>query len=358
MPVTHAKSNIVGDWAGTVTVGNSSGGTTTMLASDLVRPSDWNSGHVVNLSASEIASLFKFGTGLTSSTAAGGISVGNNTEQFFEPFLLHNTNSTLSAPGIGTWYFDGPYYFPQGLGPGQIRWPVAAAAGFSNGGVFSAATTGSISKYQTVYHHLAFYRPDTGANTTRLTLAWSNSYGLICTDNYAVSSTASDQVNATHAVTISIPSQFDTAGGVTYGTTSQSTSSSTQQTTMASSAINAVSTVNSYVSGSRMDMMPFNTTLTPDVYWLAHMYTSTSSTAGTAYTTGTIFSTQSRLGVLENLVNAFKPIGSSVSNSTTNVQPFHGFLATTTSLATNIVDVADIRGTTGRVYWNFAQSTY
>ena len=358
MPVTHAKSNIVGDWNGTVTVGNSAGVSTTMAASDLVRASDWNSEHVVALSASEIASIFNIGTGLSSSTAAGGFSIGVNTFANFEPFQLPNTNSTLSAPGIGTWYLDGPYNFGEGLPTGQINFLVANAAGFSNGGVFSAATTGSISKYQTIYHHLALYKLDTGANTSRLTLAWSNSIGLMCTDNYAVTSTASDQVAVTHAVTISFPSQFDTAGGVTYGTTSQSTSSSTQATTMASSAVNAVLTVNSFYSGSRMDIMPVASTIAPGAYWLGHMYTSTSSSAGTAYTTGTMFSTQSRLGLLENLQNAYKRLGLSVSNSSTNVQVFHGFLATTTSLATGFIDTADMRGTTGRMYWNFAQSTY
>lgn len=72
MPITHAKSNIIGDWNGTVTLGNSTGGTTTAAASDLVRPSDWNSGHVVNLSAFELTPVLNVGAGLTSTTAAGG----------------------------------------------------------------------------------------------------------------------------------------------------------------------------------------------------------------------------------------------------------------------------------------------
>ena len=358
MPVTHAKSNIIGDWSGTVTVGNSTGGTTTVAASDLVRPSDWNSAHVVQLSASEVASIWNFGTGLTSTTAAGGISVGMNTYQFFDPFLLHNTNSTLSAPGIGTWYIDGPYLLDDGLPTGQINMPVACAVGFLNGAVYSAAITASVTKFQTLYNNIAFYKPDTGANTTRLTLQYSNSIGLIASENFAISSTASDQVAATHAVTVSFPSQFDVSGGVTYGTTSQSTSSSTQATTMVSTAINAVNTVNSFVSGSRFDMIPLTASLPPGVYWLGHMFTSTSSTTGTNAGAGTLFSTQSRLGVLENLMNAYKRLGSSVSNSTTNAQNFHGYLATTTSLASNIIAPTDMRGTTGRAYWNFAQSTY
>ena len=45
MAVSHVKSNTIADWTGTVTVGNSTGGTQTVAATDMVRPSDWNSGH-------------------------------------------------------------------------------------------------------------------------------------------------------------------------------------------------------------------------------------------------------------------------------------------------------------------------
>jgi len=45
MAISHVKSNIIADWTGTVTVGNSTGGTNTIAATDLVRPVDWNSAH-------------------------------------------------------------------------------------------------------------------------------------------------------------------------------------------------------------------------------------------------------------------------------------------------------------------------
>jgi len=45
-----------------------------MNATDLVRPSDWNSAHqiTVSLTGSEIASLFNIGNGLSSTTNASG----------------------------------------------------------------------------------------------------------------------------------------------------------------------------------------------------------------------------------------------------------------------------------------------
>lgn len=45
MALSHVKNDTIGDFTGTVTVFNSQGSTTTVAASDLVRPSDWNSAH-------------------------------------------------------------------------------------------------------------------------------------------------------------------------------------------------------------------------------------------------------------------------------------------------------------------------
>lgn len=45
MSISHVKSNTIADFTGTVTVFNSVGGTATRNATDLVRPSDWNSVH-------------------------------------------------------------------------------------------------------------------------------------------------------------------------------------------------------------------------------------------------------------------------------------------------------------------------
>ena len=45
MAISHIKSNIIADFTGTVTVFDSVGSTATANATDLVRPSDWNSAH-------------------------------------------------------------------------------------------------------------------------------------------------------------------------------------------------------------------------------------------------------------------------------------------------------------------------
>lgn len=45
MSILHIKTNAAADFTGTVTGFNSQGSTATLAATDLVRPSDWNSGH-------------------------------------------------------------------------------------------------------------------------------------------------------------------------------------------------------------------------------------------------------------------------------------------------------------------------
>jgi hypothetical protein len=60
--VHHLKSNTNTDWTGTVTVGNSTGGTATIAATDLVRPVDWNSYHGQDITISG---------GATAGTSAG-----------------------------------------------------------------------------------------------------------------------------------------------------------------------------------------------------------------------------------------------------------------------------------------------
>lgn len=363
LTVSHAKSDTIADFTGTVTVFNSAGATQTVVATNLVRPSDWNSNHnaTLSLTASELASIFNFGTGLSSTTAAGGISVGFDSGAYFEPFALHNTNSTLSAPGIGTWYLDGPYKIPLGFGKGQIRMLVTNAAGFVGGGTYSAASTGSVTRYQTFYNQLALYKQGSGASTSRLESVWTGDMSVLATWEMRLTTANTSSGTVSNYLTLSFPSRWDTDGAVTYGSTSASGTSNLSTSTMASTRYDSLITgAVAYLSGSRMDMVGMNTTIPPGEYWLAHMMTSSTSTTGTSggIANGTLFSTHNRLGLLENAVGAFKRLGLSISNSSTNVQPFHGYLATTTSDASSIINTSDVRATTGRMYWNYFVSTY
>ena len=326
LSITHAKSNTIGDFTGTVTVHDSSGGTQTALATNLVRPADWNSNHVFS------------------------------PDGFFEPFPLPNTNSTLSSPGIGTWYID-PFNLPHGMDSGRINVFVSNAAGFLNGAVYSAANSGSISRYQTFENHLALYKQGTGASQTRLETVWTKSIDFRFTWERRVSGSTTSNLTVSNYLTASFPSAYDTAGGITYSSTSQSGTTSVGASTGASTlANNLITGVVAYVSGARRDGIPIATKLDPGQYWLGHMFTSTSSSTGTGYSTGTMMSTHSALGLLENLFNAYKAPASSISNSSSQPVMFHGYLKTTTSVASSVMATSDIIYTSGRIYWNHQRS--
>lgn len=341
MPVTitHAKSDTIADFTGTITIYNSSGGTTTAQATNLVRPSDWNSNHVATLSV------------------AGSEMYSNG---FYEPYFPQNTNSTLSAPGVGTWYLD-HFCVRNQLGSGQLNFLAADAAGFLNGAVISAVTTGSVTRYQTLSSKYCIYQPGTGANTTRIETVYSNQISVMATWERRVTTGATNSISISNYLTLSFPHQYDASGGVTYSSTAQSGTLSVGASTMVSSSMNSlISGAVAYMSGSKYVVMPFATQLPAGDYYMAFMISNTSSSTGTNYSNGTMFSTQSVMGNLEFVHQAYKFIGESVSNSSTCIPPFHGSVATTSTSPITSLGTSDMRNfvTNHRRYWNYVQSTY
>lgn len=330
----HAKSVTVADWNGTVTVANSTGGTTTAAASDLARPSDWNSDHAYNVESG-----------------------------FYEPFAPQNTNSTLSAPGIGTWYLH-PVIFAHGADSGQLNIMVADAAGFLGGTTFSQQSSGSITKYQTLRHVLALYERGTGTASTRLESRWSSDFSMLATweRRWTVNGQSATLSNY---ISLSFPGQWDDSGGVTYSSTAQSGTRSTSTTTTSGNYASSfgdslITGALAYVTGSKFLPFGFATSMRPDNFWLAHMYTSSSSSTGTNYSPGVMWSTQSLLFNLEFVGQAYKRFGQSVSNSSTMYQHWHGSVATTSSNPFANIATSDMRNfaTNHRLYWNYIKTTY
>lgn len=367
--VTHAKSNIIADWTGTVTVGNSSGGTATMQASDLVRPQDWNSAHQVSfsLTGSEIASLFHIGNGLSSSTDASGVSMGVAFDDMLEPFSLLNTNSTMVAFPAGTWHVN-PVMVPNGMKQGVIRFlQTYGSSAFLHGVVGSAASTGQATKSGVFMQRFALYKRGTGTNSSRIESAWTGQADISATQSITFSSTATNAVYVTNALTVGVISQFDSLGGTTSGTVSTSGSLSVAASTMASTAPNSLITGGDpfrYLTGSYMAMVPFTTTLPAGQYWLAHMHSISSigsTTGGGNYLAGTMFnSTPGRMCLLDPVLTAFRQFGSTatVGNSSSVVVPFNGWFTAATSVVPSEMATSDMRATTGRLYFNTIQTTY
>ena len=71
----HVKSNTVADFTGTVTGFNSQGSTTTLAATNLVRPGDWNSAHKMNGTISGNTSGQSTYSGVTNVVYQGGNNV-------------------------------------------------------------------------------------------------------------------------------------------------------------------------------------------------------------------------------------------------------------------------------------------
>jgi len=371
MPITvsHAKSNSIADFAGAVTVGNSSGGTLTVQATDLVRPSDWNSVHnyTVNLSASEVAPLFVFNNGLSRTTAAGGISVGIGEVEYFEPWPVALTATTSHTPGIGTWYFD-PFVLPYAIESGVIRMPVTNASELLNAIVISqnSSSQGGMATINgTNYHKVAIYTYGQGADITRIGTVWTGEAQYRATRILSVGSTgASMSVGVQHSATLEIPGQWDINANVVYSTITASGTLSNNATSLASSSVDSlIAGVNVYLSGSRMDVIPFNTTLAAGGYVFAHQFWSTvqsstsfSATGGVNYASaGTTFATKVMPMLLENNFGVYKQLGKSVSNSTSMFAAWHGIHAVSQSSAWSTVGLSDLRMTNVRAIWNFAE---
>jgi hypothetical protein len=96
--ISHSKSLTMADFTGTVTVFNSAGNTTSIAATDLVRPSDFNSAHNVFLTIS--------GNTLGTSTVSGTnivLAGGNNITLSANTAAGAATISIIDSPAISRW---------------------------------------------------------------------------------------------------------------------------------------------------------------------------------------------------------------------------------------------------------------
>ena len=193
MQITHVKSNTIGDATGTVTFWN---GTTTgsAAATNLVRPSDWNSQHALQftLSGNTTQNSTVSGTNVTFA-ASNAMSIGgsNGSVVFhgkklnqWRPFELGN-NSSYSAIPNGTasfQYFVGEEYVEFS----QIE--------FWGRGTYASSTNNNTATLELDY---GLYSNDTGTNSTRMTLIGSSQVKM----THAYSSSTSIGFTFSHGTT-------------------------------------------------------------------------------------------------------------------------------------------------------------
>ena len=148
MAISHVKSSPVADMTGTITVFNSAGNTTTAAATNLIRPSDWNtahnffqtiSGNTAGQSTASGTNLVIGGTGVVTvslSTEAGAatlfVSGGQATLSGYDPY--RNAMRVAGAHGAGTLHVQ-PIDLPDPVAFDRFVMPI----------IFSGATnsTGS-----------------------------------------------------------------------------------------------------------------------------------------------------------------------------------------------------------------------
>lgn len=366
LSIQHAKNNTIADFTGVVTVGNSTGGTATANASDLVRPSDWNSEHnfSITMSASDIASLLTATNRVTMSTNTSGITFGLNNElDFFELFPLAAGTQNL-VYGQQTWYFN-PINIPGALNSGVIQNAFSFGTGISTpfgmpASTISSGSTGYFTRAGTFYNRLGVYEKGTGVNTSRLESRWTNEQTWILSEAVSVTTSAATALGVSKTVHMSYPNTWDASGGVTYATTSNSYGTTVGASTMAVSVISTrsnLSQLQALVTGGVIIPSGFDYRLGAGEWFFAHNYatlTATSQTGG-GYSLGQILSTIAKLGLSEVVNTSWKMVGQSISNSSTNFMQGNGFYATTASTAPNNIPITNIRvnATNPRVYWNF-----
>src|SRR5215475_14248811 len=113
MAVSHVKSNTVADWTGTVTVFNSQGSTTSVAATNIVRPSDWDSAHnqFYTLTGNTTLSSTASGTNVVYS-GAGNVTLGGSSD-------------TVIISGPDYW---SSFAYPYGLALDSITGPPNGAS--------------------------------------------------------------------------------------------------------------------------------------------------------------------------------------------------------------------------------------
>jgi hypothetical protein len=285
--VTHVKSNSFADYAGpTITGFNSAGATTAISATDLIRPSDWNSGHQVLQTISSntggdtsvlAATNVVFGgtNAVTLRASTGGAGAHtlwfdaprDFTASVFQPRSFI-TGSAYSSHDSRTTYWQ-PMFFDDALGIKAAFVQKSISMAFPAG--TSSNTTQEFRHFYT--HAVSLFKRKDYANSS-LSLTYLTHGSFVATLRFTHNSTS---------MCFTLSYNTDSAGGT-----------STYQTTS-----NATANLAAFFNGPRMIRVPMPaTTLTGGEYWIAQAHSSNSSaTSGTA----TVMISYSNLHLVDQL---------------------------------------------------------
>jgi hypothetical protein len=369
MPITakHNKSSPIADFTGTVTIGNSSGGTTTANASSLVLPSDWNSSHVITFTpaASEFTDILKVNGGLQQLTNSDGITFELADVNYFEP--TPGIGLSTYTPGNQTWWVD-PCLLPFNINSGRFKHMVSLGTSVSSPfgctGTLTVTNAGGCDRNATVWFRNALYKRGTGNNTSRMESVWTNEVSMVLSQRYTMTSVAAtSRVSAGESLYLTYPDVYDSVGGVTYAVITGEGSSSTAASTMAASKFTTAAgiiAVQNKITGGVIIRNPLASAINAGDYRMAFQIATSSALGGTTGINswpGSIINGLDPLAMVNVEYNPqlFKMLGDSVMNSSSNFMAFKGFYATTSDGPPATIGTSDIRNATGnpRIYWNF-----
>lgn len=318
MAVSHVKSNTIANWTGTVTVGNSTGGTQTIAASALVQPQDWNSAHnqyyslagnTTNASTASGTNVVFGATGkaiIAGSTDSVFVSVPNTYLSFYQNVDAFAINNQVNIGGA-TGMLVVPFLMPQDGSFSYMRFLASINNSTTTFTTGAAGYGSSVAQSNTMWANI--YTRGTGTNSQSLQYLTQASTTWVYQISY--SGTAS-----THSVSYNIT--YPGPSGV---------STSTQMTSSAqSSAVNEVPAGTSNFTGQRFWDLPFETSLSAGNYFVGIQRSST--TAG-----GSNVNFNLLLHVLTQGTQQFAFPGAA-TNSTLHYAPFLGVWTTNSSGAT------------------------
>jgi hypothetical protein len=261
MAVSHVYSNTNADATGTVTIWN--GATTSALsATNLVRPSDWNSAHnqYVTISGNTSGSSTMSGTNivfggtngitLSASSAAGAATMWAMGWPHLSSYVNNTLISTQSQRFTQNTYSAAlAFYLPKPISASFLRIPVLMTTNSTNV-VTTANTNVSAEQYST--WNAVVYSLGTGASSKSLISVASGSAGFTFRNSASIGA-ASNNISITQAYSYA-------AEGVNTNFTTQTSASSTS-VPFSSNSFTAF-------SSNRFVDINFANSLAPGAYWL------------------------------------------------------------------------------------------
>lgn len=277
MAVSHVKSVTIGDFTGTVTAFNSQGSTVTVAATDLARPSDWNSVHnqYFTLTGNTTGGSTASGTNVVFA-ASGGASIGvsgGNTIYISAPVEMATLSTWANVPFVSSQTMN-PTQSTFAIFPVQPLQVVTcdkirflSSVSFASSSFASTANT-TLSFNQEETHRWVLYSRQTDASSMKLSSVSSGSASLRYSANIGYGSASNTQQQHTFGLTY-----FNEAGSQTFSTTYSTSNVSTI----------AISTANQLTVFTGMKMMdfPFAGSVSAGDWWLAINRSTTSTTQGT-----------------------------------------------------------------------------